>query len=203
MSPRNRLYFRVGKFKWINLSLYGLSFSLIISLVAPPFWETTRHAGGGISRPEGKRKKISGKQFDPCSLLNTFYLTLYMSVGNPLCIFPRTFARPDNFPPYVEHSLQLLKRTFKTDITRTPDPKWSTAILYTLTVDHFILYIGGCWWWKGECPASCKKRRIVITCIMTNHRIDCCTYFQSENNHNHVCRVRNIFLIKLRVELSW
>ena len=37
MSPRNRLYFRVGKFKWINLSLYGLSFSLIISLVAL-FW---------------------------------------------------------------------------------------------------------------------------------------------------------------------
>jgi len=30
MSPRNRLYFRVGKFKWNNLSLYGLSFSLIM-----------------------------------------------------------------------------------------------------------------------------------------------------------------------------
>ena len=42
MSPRNRLYFRVGKFKWNNLSLYGLSFSLIalfwifsISLISP------------------------------------------------------------------------------------------------------------------------------------------------------------------------
>ena len=30
MSPRSRLYFRVGKFKWYSLSLYGLSFSLII-----------------------------------------------------------------------------------------------------------------------------------------------------------------------------
>jgi len=34
MSPRNRVYFRVGKFKWISLSLYGLFFSLIMSFVA-------------------------------------------------------------------------------------------------------------------------------------------------------------------------
>jgi len=37
-SPRKRLYFRVGKFKWDNLSLYGLFFSLIINFVALFFY---------------------------------------------------------------------------------------------------------------------------------------------------------------------
>ena len=37
MSPRKSVYFRVGKFKWISLSLYGLYFSLIMSFMAL-FW---------------------------------------------------------------------------------------------------------------------------------------------------------------------
>jgi len=34
MSPRNRLYFKVGSFKCINLSLYGIFLKFITSLIA-------------------------------------------------------------------------------------------------------------------------------------------------------------------------